>query len=204
MGFCVKCGKKGIEGSLCSECFKEENPVLKEFKEMRIEVCRNCKAFRNHGRWYDTDSLKDAVKKVALESVKKAGTNVKPVITTLFDENINREKKKDIEIEVKYDGEMYMLPCRLIFQDCPRCSKKKSAYFEAVLQLRNPRPEIIKFIEDRIESKKAKGIFLTDKKKEGDGLDFYLTNKTYAVHLGRLLQDNFFGILKISVRLFTG
>ena len=50
MGFCVKCGKKGIEGSLCSECFKEENPVLKEFKEMRIEVCRNCKAFRNHGR----------------------------------------------------------------------------------------------------------------------------------------------------------
>jgi len=202
MAFCVKCGKKGIKGSLCADCAREENPVLKEFKEMTIEVCRICSAYPMQNRWNNARSVKDAVETAAKAGIKKP-CKIRAVFPKPIEDLKKERGKKHIQLEISFPGEKYDIPADLIFTECPRCAKQRSTYFEAILQLRNPKPEIIDFIERRIEHKKESGIFLTDMKEVRNGIDFYITSKKYAMHLGRLLQKKFFGIYKASPQLFT-
>ncbi len=71
-------------------------------------------------------------------------------------------------------------------------------YYEAILQLRNPRREIIDFVKSEAAKKNAK-IVKTEKQK--NGLDMQLSSRKFALALGKKLADRYGGKLKTSAKL---
>ena len=51
MRFCPKCGKKGIKGDFCSECFNE--PLDLEFKAVVMKKCIDCSRFKVRNQWLE-------------------------------------------------------------------------------------------------------------------------------------------------------
>lgn len=73
-------------------------------------------------------------------------------------------------------------------------------YFEATLQLRNQDQEIMGFVEGEIKRKKAAVAKVV---KAGKGYDYYLASAKFAQQLGKALKENFSGLLKVTVRLYS-
>jgi len=74
-------------------------------------------------------------------------------------------------------------------------------YFEAIIQLRNAKPYVIEFMRKEIKTKKK--VFIAKEKKVANGIDFYMNSQHFAQNLGKRLQQEFGGELKISRRLFS-
>ena len=72
-------------------------------------------------------------------------------------------------------------------------------YYEAVLQLRNARDEIVDFI---ISETRAKNVSIAKTNRQKNGIDIYLSSKSFALSLGKKLMVKFGGSLKTSARLF--
>ena len=74
-------------------------------------------------------------------------------------------------------------------------------YFEGVLQLRNPTPEINEFIEEALAKKG--NVFITKRKKCKDGVDCWITSQHFLQVLGKKLQQKFGGEMILSSTLFS-
>lgn len=77
----------------------------------------------------------------------------------------------------------------------------QTQYFEGILQLRNPVPEVEEYILSKV-ARDNKGKISKIKPVEG-GLDYYFTSQKYLVALGKHLQEKFGGELIVSRRLFS-
>ena len=73
-------------------------------------------------------------------------------------------------------------------------------YFEATLQLRFIDQQIVQFVTDDIEKH---GIKVSKEKSLQYGIDISVDSRKYAQQLGKLLQQTFGGMLKVTARLFT-
>ncbi len=78
-----------------------------------------------------------------------------------------------------------------------------SQYYQSILQLRNPDDEVETFVYQRIMASSHKGISLSKIKKVRNGIDYYLSSNTFAIHLGRELERKFGGYLKVSEKLHS-
>lgn len=78
-------------------------------------------------------------------------------------------------------------------------SGKHHGYYEAILQLRNCREEVVNFVKGEI---KRERIYTAKVLKVKGGLDFYLADKDFARHLGKKLQENFGGEVKVTASLW--
>ena len=72
-------------------------------------------------------------------------------------------------------------------------------YFEATLQLRNIRQEILDFVRKETREKNIK-IAKTEKHK--NGIDLFLPSQNFAANLSKKLAEKFGGKVTISTRLF--
>lgn len=79
--------------------------------------------------------------------------------------------------------------------------EKHRDYFEGILQIRDPTKDIINFIENKIKAKP--NVFISKIVKAKNGFDYYISDKKYIQNLGRRLQKEFGGELKISPKLFS-
>lgn len=79
---------------------------------------------------------------------------------------------------------------------------KPSGYYEAILQLRKANEKVLDFIEESLESEKHKGVFISDERKTGEGVDYYVSSRRYCQALGKKLLQAFGGTLKINHRLY--
>jgi len=77
---------------------------------------------------------------------------------------------------------------------------KSIGYYQGILQLRNPTPELIDFVKN--DAKKNHGI-IAKQKKVANGYDFYMASNTYLQSIGRKINNQFSGEFKISNRLFA-
>ena len=190
---CPKCGKhtkKIIEG-LCKGCHLTLNPLI--IKDIKLQQCPNCGKFQVHNQWVAT-KIGDLLKKI-IEEKGKISFKIpvhSPAAKTKVKFNVTLKGKQNI-----------IIPAELAYVICPNCAKEHSTYFEAILQLRNPKSEIIDFINKALEKEKSKGVFLTKEEEVTNGIDYYITSKRFASKLGRLLKKKFKGELKLSPRLFT-
>ena len=74
-------------------------------------------------------------------------------------------------------------------------------YFEGVLQIRQGTPELIEWIRKRVkEDNKAR---IAKEKKVTGGVDLYMSDQHYLQSLGKKINEQFSGILKVSRRLHT-
>lgn len=74
-------------------------------------------------------------------------------------------------------------------------------YFEGVLQLRSPTPEVVAFIQKEIQDHGK--VKISNIEYVNEGMDLYLTDQRFIKSVGKRLHDRFLGHLKSSSRLFT-
>lgn len=202
MKFCPRCGKKDIAGDFCRECSAEILNTILEFKEIVIKICPVCISYFFQNRWVRFDDLAVVARKLAKENIKKRiSAEITPILPHV---EFVPGRKYSFEIEVALSKkEKYYLPARIEMIKCNKCGKVNTTYFEGVLQLRNPRKDVVDFIMNDLKKQKDKGVFITDEKKAGNGIDYYMTSQRYLQNLGYKLQKVFGGVLKINPRIFT-
>ncbi len=76
-----------------------------------------------------------------------------------------------------------------------------SRYYEGILQLRNPTPELIAWVRKTV---KAEGkSLICEEKKVTNGIDMKFSSQRYLRALGKRLKERFTGELKLSRTLHT-
>jgi len=76
----------------------------------------------------------------------------------------------------------------------------KDQYYEAILQLRPFDANVLDYVLNQI--KKRKNVFISKKIELKNGIDLYLSDKRFALALGRKLKKVFKGDLKLSRKLY--
>jgi NMD protein affecting ribosome stability and mRNA decay len=74
-------------------------------------------------------------------------------------------------------------------------------YFEGILQLRDPRDEIIKYIKTTVD--KRENVRISKEKNVKGGVDLFFSSQKFMLGLGVKLQKRFGGDMKISKKLHT-
>jgi len=82
-----------------------------------------------------------------------------------------------------------------------RIEEKGPKYFEGKLQLRNPTPEVLKYIRKKIAQDKY--VWVAKEKKVRNGIDFWLSSNKFLQDIGAKLKKRFSGVLKKSKKLHT-
>ncbi len=214
---CADCNKDSVylEG-LCKKCYVKKNPLVISFKPVKILVCFGCKKYFLKGKWTGFSKTEDMVKKVLQDRIifnEKANISSFKIQTTIPKHSVGQNVKVDFKATLTVFGvytgksspikEEYGLNSRIIYILCPRCSKFKSGYFEGILQLRDVDNDVIDYALEKLKQSEKRGIFLSKKKKVKNGIDLYLTKKSYIHELGQELLKKFGGEKKASKKLFS-
>lgn len=196
MRICPGCGKHLSKGTFCNEC--RPMPDLK-LKDLKLDICTECKKIFIANRWKSFNSLDEGIRFFMEKQLK----NKLKEYTLSFDSShilINPGYEDVLEVEVGIGESYFIVPITIMVRHCKVCSKKGTHYFEGTLQVRNPTPEIWKFIADFF---KSKNIFLNDEKKMKNGFDIKVTSQKHVQTIGRRLKKEFGGILKISPHIYS-
>jgi NMD protein affecting ribosome stability and mRNA decay len=74
-------------------------------------------------------------------------------------------------------------------------------YYEGILQLRNPSPELKNFVRNQFKNNKKAWIAKEVPQKKG--FDLYISSNRFLLALGKRLKKSFKGEYKISRKLHT-
>lgn len=74
-------------------------------------------------------------------------------------------------------------------------------YFEGILQLRDPTPELMEFVHHLV--RKKTGVYITKEVKFKNGVDYYFSSQKYLQVVGKKLKESFPGEYKLSATLHT-
>ncbi len=165
------------------------------FKDFVVERCVECGKFRFKG------SFKSVSFPVLVKSL------IPNVVSVSFDEKVfsfrKLPRKFDVVLSVFKDDVLFDVPVFFKSKNvlCSFCSKKKSDYFEATLQLRN-------VSDSKVFSKVKELVFsvgdvVKEEKYFRFGADFKLTSNKSLRKVLKLLEDSFFGFSKVSASLFS-
>jgi len=219
--FCPKCGteesrKNILIDGFCQKCFSQKNPLLLNFKEIKLIICSNCYSYMHKNKWYsslDSNLIKN-IKKILIAIIKERliinpkAKITKLEITPLIPEDFKiKQRLTNIDIQLEIQGlmfnkklkESYEIPIKIDLSICNLCIKKTSNYYEAILQIRPKSKEILDFIKKDIAQK---NVFITKEEHLKYGYNLYLTSQNYAKNLASLLKDKFNAEIKFSYILF--
>ncbi len=91
------------------------------------------------------------------------------------------------------------------FATCPVCVRKRGNYYEAILQLRGERSElldlILTFLVDLIDGASSKEVFLTKVERKREGYDLFVSSKQYTRTIARRAIERFGGTFKETSHL---
>ena len=179
---CPVCGREG--DGLCIDCILKEKPIA--IREIELPVC-NCGRYFYRGKW--SPDIEDFIDKFVRNNLMVPdGIRIDSIdIDKKFLRNRIRVMVRihgnygDERFETEIRGEIGIK--RVV---CPKCSRLRSMYYEAVLQFRaaeNP----ISGIDNE---------FISNIKRVSNGFDIYVTSTQYARHIGRRFENGPFSILK--------
>jgi len=220
--FCPKCGTEESRNNLlidglCQKCFSQQNPLLLNFKEIKLIICSNCYSYMHKNKWYsclDLNLIKN-IKKILLAIIKEKliinpkAKITKLEITPLIPKDFKiKQRLTNIDIQLEIQGlmfnkklkESYEIPIKIDFSICNLCIKKTSNYYEAILQIRPKSKEVLDFIKKDLSQKNK--AFITKEEHLKYGYNLYLTSQNYAKNLASLLKDKFNAEIKFSYILF--
>lgn len=76
-----------------------------------------------------------------------------------------------------------------------------SNYYEAIIQVRPKKQEVIDYIEDQI--RKRNDVFISKRDELKTGTDFYISSQKFVKALSRKLKSSFKGKVTMSYTLHT-
>jgi NMD protein affecting ribosome stability and mRNA decay len=169
---------------------------LKKSDKYDVKVCAKCFKHEFKGKLVETPSLDDAVYDMIGLRFKDAKR------VELFVPDHKKNPGINVEAEALIDDE-FVVPVTIRYTICQNCAREYGQAFNAILQLRNPTGEMIKFVRSELERAKAKGVHCIKQEQVTNGIDYNMTDTQFTRHLGRLLQDKFGGELVETAKLFT-
>lgn len=196
---CVRCGKevkKAVEGQ-CRECMLLNEEFLKGVNLKKIKICSECNRIMIKGSWIEYKSDIDLAEKALDIDVIEGGKY------KIIDAVLGKRLEIKVQISAGKIKKEYVIELMKEGVTCSRCSKKGTKYFEAVLQLRNVRDEVIEFAESKLSTAGEKGVYLNKVENIKGGADLYITSQGFARRLGQELAARFGGELSVNEKLFS-
>lgn len=195
--FCVRCGKENVKliDRLCIDCYIKTKKLITLPKEINGKVCKICFAEFLDGRWENIhDNLQDSVKDLILREISKKviiDKNISDYSIDLGDiwKDSNGKEHVKIIANGKIDNEKFVLNedinLKIEYAICDSCKKRKSKYYEAIIQLRGKNGKFLLekrrlfesfFSEEEISN-------LSDIIEGKEGVDYYFIKKSVAKRL---------------------
>ncbi|MFQ6059787.1 MAG: 60S ribosomal export protein NMD3 [Thermoplasmata archaeon] len=195
--FCVECGAEGkVYQSLCEKCFLEKHKLAQLPEILDIEMCKECGSFLIDGKWVRTP-MERAIE-MLLDSVimyeKSVNNSQLTVEHSPEDEkNISIRVHCDMYVEDLRAEKVMRSKVRIKTSQCITCTRRKSKYYEAILQVRaegrnlsdDELESIHQFVHERVDA--ASEAFISQEEKLHGGIDFYLSSRAVARNLSKEL-----------------
>jgi len=169
MLFCVECGREGptVEG-LCPACFRAKRPLVRPPETIDAVVCKECGRVETAGGWARVP-LESAIPRILQERVPVDPRAARPA----FSYSMAREDPRNYRLTVKVAAriqdvevvESFTTRLRVKQGQCPTCTRRRSRYYEGIVQLRAEgraltdaeRGRLVRFVEEAVERRAAKG-----------------------------------------------
>ncbi len=196
--FCPSCGDSIEENQeFCRNCMPDQDL---EFKDIGFDLCEKCGKYNFRNKWRISNGAKQAISEIVKESTKSKLDRIAPKIPNV---TMKAGVNVDFKVMVTSNFQEYEIKGRFLMTICPKCSKDNTTYFEGILQLRNPTDEVKAYIKKMLNEGKARGVYATSIKEVTNGLDYYITNKSYLRKIGKELKKRFDGDFNESAQLFS-
>ncbi len=186
MDKCIKCGKEAEIDIFCKDCFV---PFIKTPKKFLVKQCKYCLIYLvEDKKVFNKEDVEEILK-------KRIKGNFKEIYVD-FD-----EKKAIVVLEGKHGDIEYSLPLSLVVEKilCEECLKKKSGYYEGIVQIRGDKDKQQKFANFIIKNLNKK-TFITKIENLKEGIDIYVGS---SKSLLETLQNIGIKKYKISSKLHT-
>ncbi len=194
--FCIVCGKEDVEliDNICPSCYVKTKKLV-EFPPVILgKLCKICNAEWIDGKWLRLSETEyDAVRDLILRYLAKEiilDKNVKDYRIDVIKKWKERNGRSfaEIVVEGKVGSQLFRLKkrleLRLTYSICDDCLKRKSGYYEAIIQLRGKKEfseEKRALFESFFTNETVHSI--SDVKISREGIDYYFINKTVAKRL---------------------
>jgi len=216
--FCPECGNSNsemIEG-LCKECFLKQFSILKIPEKIEITVCAHCNARLEEGKWRESNIIEEEIIYRALERAIEINTLVE---NEEIDLNIIQMRGTIAECNIEAVAivlgekihQSFDMEVKIITTVCPDCSKRNSGYYEAVIQFRADKRELLRseisqadeIVKKTLNSQfsRNKLAYLVEKINMKEGIDYYIGSYKSAKKISSNLINRFGGVVKESPRL---
>lgn len=158
------------------------------FVEREIVKCVSCDRFLVSGRWID---------------------RLEPMLTKMFDRNVRLRASdpplkgripKRIHLLLEVDDHELEIDLPARNQQCPRCSKRYSHYFEGELQLRGGNEHKYDRAKELLESH---GGYVKSVRERRDGIDVKVTSNKAILATLKDLGSEYIGTQAVSTTLHT-
>jgi nonsense-mediated mRNA decay protein 3 len=194
--FCIVCGREDVEliDRMCPSCYIKTKRLVVFPPVILGKICKICNAEWIDGKWVRlAETEYDAVRDVVLRYLAKEmiiDRNVKDYRIDMIKKWKERGGGSFAEIVVggKVGNQAFRLKkkveLRLTYSICDDCLKRKSGYYEAIIQLRGKKEfseEKRALFESFFTNETVHSI--SDVKISRDGIDYYFINKTAAKRL---------------------
>jgi nonsense-mediated mRNA decay protein 3 len=197
--FCVECGAEGkVYESVCEECFLKKHKLVELPDTLDFEMCKECGSFLVGSKW-----MKVPVERAIEMVLDEAMSYEKEVDSSRFTVELIPEDEMNFSIVVECDMYVYDLRTskelqarvRLKPSQCVTCTRKKSMYYEAILQVRadgrdlaeEELDKITEVVHKRVEA--STGTFISKEERMHTGLDFYMGSNDVARNLSKELAN---------------
>jgi len=231
--FCAVCGKKEgpFRDNLCEKCYMKEHPLaFNVIKELEVRICPICGSIKVLGAHVSTLGREEGLEEILRELVRR--TILEKINTDLtydfeFEDDIDDSKILNYGVkmfsittriiskpyeEFSFFEQKFKTKIKLIRESCDDCSKYKSGYFEAILQVRGEHRKLteveLKLIEQLISQtmkkhEDARIAYLLNLDIDEDGVTAKVSTKLLAESLAREIKGQTAGKLFVSYELKT-
>jgi len=226
--FCAVCGEE--EGpfvdNMCENCYKKEYPLeVNVVPSLDIEICPSCGTIFVSGAHIDTwrreESLEDIVREISQSKILEK-INADFTYSSEFEDDIEESKIMNYGVKFftmnttiiakpyKEFGE-FRIECKtrlkMVRNSCDDCSKYKSGYFEAILQVRGENRKLTEKEEEEIENliekmmkhyEDARLAYILDLEVDNDGITANVSTKFLAETIAREIKNFTAGKLTVA------
>lgn len=204
MTFCPQCGDDAVD-VFCESCLRAQHPLIADITLPVLTKCATCDRIKVKNSWQPAKEF-DRFFEGHITFIKRA-----TVLAAEFPTPVIEPDAKEFTLPLLVTGtvskhippydEEYEVHVKILKEPCDRCSLATSAYFEGILQLRNPREEVIAYIEK--QAKRREDLFITKAEDVRGGIDFYFTDQQALQPFVHELKKQFGGVVKTQSKLHT-
>lgn len=196
---CIVCGRIREIKVFCKNCYLQKNPLLESFRPVSLTKCTKCNRYLLNNLW-----TKESLEKILPKTLKNKLNLNRELKNPELDFKVNESLILNISgtIENVRVSEEYEMPIEIKERVCLQCSRQKTSYYEAILQIRKPSHVLLYTLQKELE-KNNRLPFLSKELNVPNGIDYYFSSKKIAIELAKTLKRRLGGKLKFSKRLFS-